>query len=116
VNLLAASAASAGGGITVTQITEILLVIAAFTGPLIPWFLRRRQNAKEALAKATAEGAHSADATTAAWTALNAAQQAEMRRLQGAVDRLQARVSELEGLLSELQRLATPLGRGQPGA
>jgi hypothetical protein len=116
VSLLADAAPATGGGISVTQITEILLVVAAFTGPLIPWVLRRRQNAKEALAKATAEGAHSTDATTTAWTALNAAQQAEMRRLQGLVDKLQARIAELEGKIAELQDLALSLQRGQPGA
>lgn len=109
-------AASASGPDTVTLITGGLLALAAVVSSLTPIVLARRKARKDALAAATATAVNSSDLTLAGWTALNAALQQEIQRLQGVTERMQARIDQLEAEITELQRLALALRKGTPGA
>jgi hypothetical protein len=101
---------------TVTLVTGSLLALAAVVSSLTPIVLARRKGRKDALAAATATAANNGDLTLAGWTALNAALQQEIQRLQGVTERMQARIDLLEGEIAELQRLAVSLQKPGPGA
>jgi hypothetical protein len=111
-----AEAASSGGSGTVTLITGSLLAFAAVVSSLTPIFLARRRSRKEADAKAAAAAVNSSDLTLAGWTALNAALQQEISRLQGVTERMQARIDLLESELETVRKLALTLRKGQPDA
>lgn len=111
-----AAAAAAGGADTVTLITGVLLCAAAVISALTPIVLARRKNRKEALAAAAAGAVSATDLTLSGWTALNAALQAEIGRLQGVQERLQARCDLLEGEVETLRKLALEIQKGTPGA
>lgn len=106
---LAGAAPAAGGTDTVTLVTGALLALAAIVSSLTPLLLARRRTRKEALAAAAAGAVSSSDLTLAGWTALNAALQQEIGRLQGVTERMQARIDLLEGEIAVLQKLAAPL-------
>lgn len=113
--MLADAAPASGGVATVTLITGILLALAAIISSLTPIVLARRRTRKEAIAAAARAAASSSDLTLAGWTALNAALQQEITRLQGVTERMQARIDLLEGEIATLQKLATGLNRDPPG-
>jgi hypothetical protein len=104
----AVAAASSGPG-AVTLVTGILLALAAIISSLTPVILNRRQRRKDALTAAAASTADSGSLTLAGWTALNAALQQEITRLQGVVERMQARADLLEAEITELRTLAVAL-------
>jgi hypothetical protein len=111
-----ADAAASGGPDTVTLITGSLLALAAIVSSLTPIVLARRRARKEALAAASATAVNSSDLTLAGWTALNAALQQEIARLQKVTERMQERIDQLEAEIVELQRLALALQKGAGGA
>lgn len=113
--MLADAAPASGGAVTVTLITGILLAVAAIISSLTPILLARRRTRKEALAKAAATAVSGSDLTLQAWTALNAALQQEINRLQGVTERMQARIDLLEGEIATLQKLALDLQKGAGG-
>lgn len=114
--MTALAAAAAAGPDTVTLVTGALLAAAAVTSSLTPIVLGRRRARKEALAAAAAAAVTSSDLTRAGWTALNAALQQEISRLQGVQERSQARIDLLESEIGELQKLALALQKPVPGA
>lgn len=107
---MTALTASAGPD-PVTLITGVLLALAAIISSLTPVLLNRRQRRKEAAAATAAATVTSGDLTLAGWTALNAALQQEIGRLQGVTGRMQARIDLLEGEVADLQRVAIGLRR-----
>jgi hypothetical protein len=107
--------AAAAGPDSVTLVTGILLALAAIISSLTPIVIARRRSRKEALAVAAASAADSGSLTLAGWTALNAALQQEISRLQGLVVRMQARIDLLEGEITELQKVAMSLRKGNAG-
>lgn len=106
--------AAVGGADPVTLLTGILLALAAIVSSLTPIVLARRRAQKDAIAAATASGVDSGSLTLAGWTALNAALQQEISRLQGLVVRMQERIDLLEGEVVELQKVAISLRKGGP--
>lgn len=110
------SALAAAGPDTVTLVTGGLLAAAAVTSALTPIVLGRRRARREALAGAAAAAVTSSDLTRAGWTALNAALQQEISRLQGVQGRMQERIDLLESEIAELQKLAVALQRPAAGA
>ena len=112
----ASGPAAASGSDPVTLVTGILLAIAAIVSSLTPIVLARRRARKDTLAKATAAAVSGSDLTLQSWTALNAALQQEIGRLQGVTERMQARIDLLEGEIGTLQKLALDLQKGTPGA
>jgi hypothetical protein len=105
VSMLAGAAASSSPD-TVTLITGSLLAFAAIVSSLTPIVLARRRARKDALAAVAASAVSSSDLTLAGWTALNAALQQEINRLQGVTERMQARIDLLENEIAQLQKLA----------
>jgi hypothetical protein len=99
----------------VTLVTETALALAAVASALTPIVLARRRSRKDALAAASASAVSSSDLTLAGWTALNAALQQEINRLQGVQERMQTRIDLLEGEIAGLQKLAVAM-REAPGA
>ena len=112
---LADAVPAAGGTDAVTLVTGILLALAAIISSLTPIVLARRRARRDALASAAASAASSSDLTLAGWTALNAALQQEINRLQGVTERMQARIDLLEGEIATLQKLALELQKAAPG-
>lgn len=111
---LAAAAGSSGTDV-VTLLTGVVLALATVVSAMTPIVLARRRAHKKALDAAVAEAMRSSDLTLASWTALNAALQAEITRLQGVTERMQARIDMLEGEIATLQKLALGLQKGMPG-
>lgn len=110
-----AAASGSSGADTVTLVTGVLVALAAVVSSIVtPVLLGRRRKRKEELDKATAAALNNSDLTLAGWTALNAALQHEISRLQGVTERMQARIDLLEGEIAQLQKLA--LGIVKPGA
>jgi uncharacterized small protein (DUF1192 family) len=109
-------AAAASGPDPVTLVTGALLAFAAIVSSLTPIVLARRRSAKEKQAAAASAAVTSSDLTLAGWTALNAALQQEITRLQGVQVRMQARIDLLEHEISELQKLALALQKPASGA
>lgn len=100
----------------VTLVTEIVLAAAAIASALTPILLARRKARKEALDKAAASAVSGSDLTLAGWTALNAALQQEISRLQGVTERMQARIDLLEGEIAKLTKLALGFQKEPPHA
>jgi hypothetical protein len=98
----------------VTLSTEIVLALAAVASALTPIVLARRKARREALKAAQASAVNSSDLTLAGWTALNAALQQEITRLQGVQERMQARIDLLESEIAALQKLV--IEKRPPGA
>ena len=106
---MSALAAAGSGADSVTLITGAALALAAVVSSLTPIFLaRRKQRKKQEMAAATA-AVTSSELTLAGWTALNAALQQEITRLQGVTERMQSRIDLLESEISTLQQLAIGL-------
>jgi uncharacterized small protein (DUF1192 family) len=116
VVIVTASAAASSGPDTVTLITGGLLAFAAIVSSLTPIALARRRAHKDALAANAAAAVNSSDLTLAGWTALNAALQQEITRLQGVQERMQARIDLLEGEIEQLQSLARGIQKDASGA
>jgi uncharacterized small protein (DUF1192 family) len=92
---------------TITLVTGVLVALAAVVSSIVtPVVLGRRRKRKEELDKATAAALNNSDLTLAGWTALNAALQHEIARLQGVTERMQQRIDLLESELGQLQKLA----------
>jgi peptidoglycan hydrolase CwlO-like protein len=108
-------AAASGGTDSVTLITGVVLAIATVVSALTPIVLARRRARKQAIDEAVADAMHSSDLTLASWTALNAALQAEVTRLQGVIERMQSRIDMLEAEISTLQKIALGLQKRPPG-
>lgn len=115
MSVLAGAAASSSPD-TVTLITGSFLAFAAIVSSLFPIVAARRRARKDALAAAGASAVNSSDLTLAGWTALNAALQQEINRLQGVTERMQARIDLLENEIAQLQKLALGIQRDHPGA
>jgi uncharacterized small protein (DUF1192 family) len=110
-----AGASGSSGADAVTLITGVLVALAAVaSGIVTPLVMGRRRKRKEELDKATAAALNNSDLTLAGWTALNAALQHEISRLQGVTERMQQRIDLLESEIAKLQQLA--LGLGKPDA
>lgn len=101
-----AAASAPGTPDPVTLLTEVVLALAAVASAATPVVLGRRKARKDALALAATSAVQSSDLTLAGWTALNAALQTEIGRLQGVVERMQARIDSLEAEIADLQKLA----------
>jgi uncharacterized small protein (DUF1192 family) len=113
LNPLADAAGSSAD--VITLVTGVLVAVAAVASSIItPILLGRRRKRKEELEKAAATAVNSSDLTLAGWTALNAALQHEISRLQGVTERMQARIDLLESEIAKLQQMA--LGLGKPDA
>lgn len=113
MSALAAAAASSPD--TVTLITGVLLVVAAIVSSLTPIVLARRRSRKDALTAAGTAAVTSSDLTLAGWTALNAALQQEILRLQSVQERMQDRIDLLESEIASLQTLAITLQKSASG-
>lgn len=109
-------AAQSSGPDTITLLTGGLLALAAVVSSLTPIVLARRRARKDALAAATASAANSSDLTLAGWTALNAALQQEISRLQAVTERMQTRIDLLEAEIEKVQKLARSVGKEPSGA
>jgi hypothetical protein len=114
--IIATSTVASSGPDTVTLVTGSLLAFAAIVSSLTPIVLARRRAHKAALAAAAAAAVSSSDLTLAGWTALNAALQQEITRLQAVTERMQARIDLLEGEIAQLQKLALGIKKDAPGA
>ena len=113
--MLAAAAAPGAGGLDATTLaTGIVLALAAVVSALTPIFLARRKARRQAIVDAAAGAVNSSDLTLAGWTALNAALQQEITRLQGVTERMQARIDLLESEIIGLQKLALGLQKNRP--
>lgn len=112
-----AAAAPAAGGDAVTLITGALLAVSAVASSVItPVILARRRARREAITTAASLSDKSGELTLQGWTALNAALQEEIKRLQGVVERMQARADVLETEIESLRKLVLALQKGTPGA
>lgn len=112
MSILAAAAASSGPNVTL--VTAVVLAAAAAVSSLTPIVLARRRKNEEALTAASAAAVTSSDLTLAGWTALNAALQKEISRLQGVTEKMQARIDLLESEITGLQKLAVALQKPAP--
>jgi hypothetical protein len=114
VSVLAGTVVTTTGQDPITLATEIVLAAAAVASALTPIILARRRARKEALKAAQASAVNSSELTLAGWTALNAALQQEITRLQSVQERMQQRIDLLEAEIAALQKLA--IEKTAPGA
>ena len=105
MTLLAAAASSGSDVSPVILATEVALALAAIVSAATPVVLARRKARKKEITDAAALASKSGDLTLAGWTALNAALQDEIRRLQGVTEKMQARIDVLEAEIDQLRQV-----------